>query len=465
MGAGSPGGGSTFIIPTVNNLSIGNYTVRGTAATGCTNIAVATINTLALPAIIPTGTAVCIGQPATLKSSGGISGGYYWTGPGGYTSNNQDAFIPQANNPFPTDYTVVGTGVNGCTNSAVASLSTFALPIPTYTAPPDGRICFGETIDLRADGASTYTWTGPFNYYSPNKNVMIPVFDKRQQGTYTLSVLDSRGCFSFTTTTIKIDPRPDGTLTNDNNVNNCVPYCANFTFNSTSQSSILFIDIEINNEPSIAFQNFRYCVSNTINPVTILLTDAQGCKNTITTSIFGYPKPVADFDYLPLKPIEGVDEVKFRNNSTGEALVKWDWFFVSNKDDYSSSKNPVYVFDNQGSYPVAMIATNTWGCKDTVIKSVLIDGDIKLYVPNSFSPDGDNLNDVFQPKGLGIKKYDFAVYDRWGQQVFRTSDFAKGWDGSVNGKQSTDDVYIWRIVAVDINGKVKELTGHVNLLR
>ena len=174
---------------------------------------------------------------------------------------------------------------------------------------------------------------------------------------------------------------------------------------------------------------------------------------------------MADFDYLPLKPIEGVDEVKFRNNSTGEALVKWDWFFVNNKDDYSSSKNPVCVFDSQGSYPVAMIATNIWGCNDTVIKSVLVDVDVELYVPNSFSPDGDNLNDVFQPKGFGIKKYDFAVYDRWGQQVFRTSDFATGWDGSVNGKQSSDDVYVWRIVAVDINGKVKELTGHVNVLR
>jgi gliding motility-associated-like protein len=465
LGAGSPGGGSTYFIPTVNNLTVGNYTVRGTAATGCTNIAVANINTLALPPIVAIGAAVCIGQPAILTSNGGINGGYSWTGPGGYTSNNQNAFIPQANSPSPVDYIVVGTGVNGCTISAVASLSTFALPLPTYTAPTNGRICFGETIELRADGASTYTWTGPFNYYSPNKNVMIPVFDNRQQGTYTLSVLDSKGCFNFTTTTIIVDPLPDGTLTNDNNVNGCVPYIANFTFNSKSQSPILFFNLEINGKFSTAQQTFSYVVTNTVNSVIILLKDAQECENKITTNIFGYPKPVADFDYLPLKPIEGVDEVKFRNNSTGQALVKWDWFFISNNDDYSSAKNPVYVFDNQGSYPVVMIATNTWGCKDTVIKTVLIDGDIKLYVPNSFSPDGDNLNDVFQPKGLGIKKYDFAIYDRWGQQVFRTSDFSKGWDGSVNGKQSTDDVYIWRIVAVDINGKVKELAGHVNLLR
>jgi gliding motility-associated-like protein len=463
--SGSNGGsGSNYFIPIVNNLSIGDYTVKGKEGiNGCTNIAVANINTLALPAIIPTGTIVCIGQPATLKSSGGINGGYSWVGPGSYTSSSQNAFIPQASNQLPVDYTVAGTGVNGCTNSAVASLSTFALPEPTCAALPDGRFCFGETIDLRGDGASTYTWTGPFNYYSPIKNVMIPVYDMRQQGTYTLSVIDSRGCFNYTTIAIQIDPLPDGTLTNDNKVNGCVPFCANFSFNS--QSTYTFINVEINGKTTYTASIFNHCVSNTVNPVTILLTDVQGCSNKITTSIFGHPKPVADFDYLPLKPVEGVDEVKFRNNSIGEQLVKWDWFFVSNKDDYSPAKNPIYVFDNQGSYPVAMIATNTWGCKDTVVKTVLIDGDIKLYVPNSFTPDGDNLNDIFQPKGLGIKKYDFTIYDRWGQQVFRTSDFAKGWDGSVNGKQSTDDVYIWRIVAVDINGKVKELTGHVNLLR
>jgi gliding motility-associated-like protein len=102
---------------------------------------------------------------------------------------------------------------------------------------------------------------------------------------------------------------------------------------------------------------------------------------------------------------------------------------------------------------------------DTVIKTIVVDADFKLYVPNAFTPDGDGLNDIFQPKGRGIAKYHLTIYDRWGTVVYQSEDFSKGWDGGEKGKQLTDEVFTWRIYATDVNGKIKELTGFVTLVR
>jgi gliding motility-associated-like protein len=111
------------------------------------------------------------------------------------------------------------------------------------------------------------------------------------------------------------------------------------------------------------------------------------------------------------------------------------------------------------------MVTNDWGCADTVIKTIIVDSDYKLFVPNAFTPNGDGLNDTFQPKGRGLAKYTLSIYDRWGTKVFQTSDFETGWDGGVYGKNSSDDTFVWKINGVDVKGRVKELSGYVTLAK
>jgi gliding motility-associated-like protein len=112
-----------------------------------------------------------------------------------------------------------------------------------------------------------------------------------------------------------------------------------------------------------------------------------------------------------------------------------------------------------------LIVKNTWGCADTIIKNITVNSDFKLFVPNSFTPNGDGVNDTFQPKGRGVAKYSLWVYNRWGNIIFKTEDFEKGWDGLVSGSSSSDDVFTWRITTVDVLGKSKEFTGYVTLSR
>ncbi len=461
--SGYSANGASAFIPVVTGPNTGSYNVVGTAAvSGCTNLATVVLSTMALPPTTASVAPVCFGSPTTLKANGAIS--YTWTGPpgSGFSSTSQNAVIPAVNNITAGNYTVVGTAANTCTAPAVTTAIFYNLPVPTYSAP--NRVCFKSTMTLQGFGAKTYTWTGPYNYYSPNKNVTIPIFNMQQAGTYTLSVIDSLGCANDTSVLIKIDPLPTGKLLSSNK-STCVPFCSSYTLSNTGTNPIVNSSWLINNTV-FPGDTFKYCVSKvTDNFVVGSFTDAIGCSNTVTFALNAYPKPEADYVYTPDKPLENFDEVFFHNASKGDKQVSWDWYFISNKGYFSSQQNPSYMFSDAGTYLVAMVVTNTWGCADTIIKKIVIDSDLKLYVPNAFTPNGDGLNDIFQPKGRGLQKYTMAVFDRWANKVFETNDFSVGWDGSLRGNSCTDDVYVWKINAITSSGQVKEWSGHVTLSR
>jgi gliding motility-associated-like protein len=94
-------------------------------------------------------------------------------------------------------------------------------------------------------------------------------------------------------------------------------------------------------------------------------------------------------------------------------------------------------------------------------------------MPNAFTPDGDGLNDVFRPIARFVKDYDdntyrdytLAIYNRWGEQVFHTSDLEEGWDGQYQGKMAPAGVYMYMLSITGIDRKLHKEQGEVMLLR
>jgi gliding motility-associated-like protein len=109
------------------------------------------------------------------------------------------------------------------------------------------------------------------------------------------------------------------------------------------------------------------------------------------------------------------------------------------------------------------------GCTDSSSQVVCIDPDVIIYVPNAFTPTEDGLNDVFIPVTVGVNpdKYEFWVFDRWGNLIFYTDELDEGWDGKVLGsdKLCQIDTYVWKIKCTDVLDKRHDLIGHVNLIR
>ena len=124
-------------------------------------------------------------------------------------------------------------------------------------------------------------------------------------------------------------------------------------------------------------------------------------------------------------------------------------------------------YSDNGKYMITLIASTEYGCKDTSYQTIIIEPDFAFFIPNSFSPNDDGINDNFSGKGIFISKYQMMIFDRWGNLIFFTDDINKTWDGKANygtGIAQTD-VYVYVIKLTDINKKKHEYKGIVKLLR
>jgi gliding motility-associated-like protein len=91
--------------------------------------------------------------------------------------------------------------------------------------------------------------------------------------------------------------------------------------------------------------------------------------------------------------------------------------------------------------------------------------EVKIFVPNAFSPNGDGLNDIFEVKGRFQNNFSLLILNRWGEIVFESNDPRKGWNGQVNGKPAITGVYAYRLRATDEQGRRYETTGTLTLLK
>jgi gliding motility-associated-like protein len=86
-------------------------------------------------------------------------------------------------------------------------------------------------------------------------------------------------------------------------------------------------------------------------------------------------------------------------------------------------------------------------------------------VPNSFTPNGDGINDEFVIISEDITNFSLMIFNRWGELLYESTDIEESWDGTYKGKLSQIDTYIWKIRYSDVNKKSKDIYGHVNLIR
>jgi gliding motility-associated-like protein len=124
---------------------------------------------------------------------------------------------------------------------------------------------------------------------------------------------------------------------------------------------------------------------------------------------------------------------------------------------------------NEAAYFIRLVATNEYGCSDVAYGKVTrLTGNF-VYVPNAFTPDGNEANNVFVPVFYNpedIQDYRFEIFDRWGECVFRSSTVNESWDGIYKGKLSKDGIYTWKLQFNNVRDQEDtELTGHVTVLR
>jgi gliding motility-associated-like protein len=147
-------------------------------------------------------------------------------------------------------------------------------------------------------------------------------------------------------------------------------------------------------------------------------------------------------------------------------VIGFDWTF-GDLLGMSIEQNPYYTYQDTGIYPVTLIVTNGL-CEDTITKKVKVKPEFLFLLPNTFTPGGDGLNEVFMPGtmiGVAEKDYNFFIFDRWGEVIYEGHDLDDGWDGFYKGSLSQTGVYVYYVKLKGIDGLQREFRGHVNLLR
>ena len=455
--------GSGINISHASMTHVGNYTATVTDLFGCVGFGVISVSVNPLPFVGTIGSTVCANKPITIWAGGGNT--YSWTGPLGFTASTATVTIPNANMNMAGIYTVVVTDLNGCVNSGIAQVS--VNPMPTVTASYQGPICSGQNIQLTASAANAllYSWEGPLNFLSVLQNPPVHNLSTEASGVYTVFVHDAIGCEGYGYVNVLVRPLPNLKITSDK-LGSCVPLCVNL--GQLSSSQIIASSWRFGDGGNGSGTTTSYCYTKPGHYIIATeYTDIYGCKNVSSLGVDAWPIPVADFNFSPTKPIIN-ENIEFTDASREAPIAEWSWSFSQIKAQafYKPVVNMSYL--DPGSYAVALIVISDHGCKDTIVKPILVGDDFGIYVPDAFSPNGDGVNDIFQPKGFGITKYELNIFDRWGERLFTTTEFTQGWDGTYPKRGSEvlkQDVYVWKIKLTNNLGKSKEFSGKVTLLK
>lgn len=204
---------------------------------------------------------------------------------------------------------------------------------------------------------------------------------------------------------------------------------------------------------------------------TFTMTSEFGCEATDTLNspiiIRGYPE--VDFTWSP-QPVDVLNrEVRFQNLTAGADSIYWDFYSAGE----SSNPNPFWTFpdiETTTPYTVCLTAGNEYGCLDTLCQDIYVENVLQVFIPNTFSPDGDGLNDVFLPvvNGELDGSYRFWVYNRWGDTVFYTEEVGKAWTGGYDGNTFyiPDGYYLWKVQVESLEtGKLETYSGNVFIVR
>lgn len=443
-----------------NNLAAGNYTVNITDNNGCVASVNATINQplTALSVTIPTASnPICNGfntGTATALASGGTSAlgyTYSWN-----TTPIQNA--AQANSLIAGSYTVTVVDDNLCTATATVVLTEPNFQLTTSTSL---TICDGQAANLSAtslDGASpvTYSWTNLSNGAVLVGNPVNP--NPSSAVNYSVIATDANGCVTLpTNVSITVNPTPVAAFVEDVK-EGCQPLCVTFSAAASLVGTNWLWDF--GDAQTGLGQTTANCYREEgIFDVSLTAISDLGCTHTVQKAdlITVYNIPKAMFTANPKETTLSNPLVNVVNQSVGAEEFLWRY------GDGATSKlfEENHSYQDAGTYCIWLIAKNDFGCVDSTKECVKIKPNYTLFVPNSFTPNGDGLNDLFLPLAQSVKEYDLTIYNRWGLKVYNSQQLELGWDGG----SEPQGAFNYVIQVTTLAGEQKIYTGSVTLYR
>jgi len=417
---------SIDVMPTSNTNYTATVTI-GSCSDG-TDFTV-TVNTAPTGSVSGSGNnLVCTGTNDTLTVAGGTT--YLWN-----TTETTASIVvtPIAN----TNYTVVVYDANNCTDTLTYSAA--VNPLPTISITGTDTICSGTSTTLSGNGGIGYVW-------STTETTQTVTVSPSLNTTYTVTGTDGNGCQNTDQVVVVVMAPPSAAITGD-------------TITCTGQAVTL---------TAAGGNNYVWNTGETTQIVTV----SPGTTTTYTVVAFvGTCTDTANYTVNVTAPPNvsvGADTAiiigqSFTLNATGASEYSW----IPPNDGIDASElntsNPTASPEESITY---CVVGEQYGCVDTACINVEVVIDCgKIFVPNAFSPNGDNNNDCLKVYSNCLETMTLRVYARWGELVFETTDIEGCWDGTFKGQELNTATFAFVLEYTLIDGTSDVLKGNVSLIK
>ena len=449
--------------PTHTYASPGTYNVTLVASNSCSAPVSITIPVTIESVSLNTTQVSCKGA-----NDGSIAVITNGAGPYAYSWSPAIGTAASVNNLSPGTYNVTVTPSGGCPVTSVTTITEPPLLTMIASSAP-AVVCDGGQVTLSAvasGGTPNYSYEWNPGGLSGSTQLLSPT----SGAAYSVEVTDQNGCTAIASTSFAVSPQLSVEIDSDISAG-CEPLCVNFADLTIPPQSVVISSWlwDFGDGSSSQIQNPTHCFQDGDYEVTLTLTTSDGCTSTSASPLMmdAWSAPQADFTFTPAKPDMENPEVRFFNLTAG--ANQWVWNFGDAGSSVSTIENPTFIYADTGTYLVSLIATSDLGCTDTSNQMLTVLPMLTFYMPNSFTPNSDGINDVFMPISMGIQPegYLMSIYNRWGQLVFSTNNPSKGWDG-LDFKRAHEEpmgVYSWHIKFTDHDSNIVTRSGSVLLVR
>ncbi len=382
---------------------------------------------------------ICIGSSFQLNASGGVQ--YQWSPHP--TLNNTTVSNPVVSPTNSTSYYLTATDINGCILKDTVHITVVAFPIAD--AGNDRTICKGDRIRLNGSGGTHYFWSPNVNMQQAN--TASPLVYPSTNQTY---ILEARNVCGSDYDTVQISViQVNATVSDDTTI------CPGSSAYLSAGGGISYFwtpggMVNDNNAQNVI------ATPNGPTQFNVIVTDSNGCKDTAHVLVNLHPQKYISAGQDIIIEVGEATQLFATGDITGQLLWTPSLTLSCN-----TCINPISNPDQSTKYTLTLTDENRCKFEDTVW--VYIPG--RIWIPNTFTPNGDKNNEIFRPKGVDIVLFNMEIFNRWGEQICVVDLFEGGWDGTFRNEDCQQGTYAYKIEYTDIIGRSKTVFGHVNLIR
>ena len=398
--------------------------------------------------------------------------------PYSYVWDNSASTTNIANDLVVGQHTLTITDDNGCVITITGTLGE-PDPLDITFITPDTQICSEDDILLSAigsGGSSQYIFTWSQGGAIIGTGDQILVDPTVTNTTYCVELSEVCGSPVDNECVLIYFPTPIAPNASPDEVEKCLPGAFEFTNTSSNQGEIAstywefgnvyWDQLEVGNDStSVEFGQVGFF------DLTMTVTSVFGCVyvDSISNIVEVKKNPTADFLFTSNPVTIFETTVKMQDKSSTD-VVSWEWYSPNSIPVSSTLTNPEFVFPEGivGQYPVQLSVVTERGCVDTIEYLFNVIYDVLCFAPNTFTPDGDEFNETWQPQITGINIFDFDlyIYNRWGELIWESHDPSAAWDGTYNNEKVPDGAYAWWARAsTNYDDEKIEFNGTINIIR